>query len=472
MQEEDLQGQSGRVRFRRAVTLLLMTLFAPGTAQLVSGNKTIGRFAVRVLLGVLAVGAIGALLAWAAPNVLVALFTNSGVLGFVRIVLIVLAVGWLLLFIDAWRLGRPLGLERRQRLTATIVTLTMAIVCVGALLVGSQYVAVARESIDGIFGAGKKSDPNEGRYNILLLGGDAGPDREGLRPDSITLVSVDEKTGHTAMFSFPRNLQRVPFPRGTVMHDQFPTGFSCDGCMLNAIYTWANNHKSLFPGVKDPGIVATKDAISGLTGLPVNYYVLIDLFGFRQLVDAVGGLTIDVKQDVPIGGISTDVSGTIKAGKQKLDGYHALWYARSRTDSSDYARMARQRCVMAAMLDQLDPGTVLLKFQAIAKAGKQVMSTDIPSSELGTFVDLAMQVKKQKITTVQFVPPLIKTSHPNLFTIKSKVRQAIDASEAPPTPKPTVKPTTSAPKVQKAPKSKGTKPPEPVGDLNSVCAAA
>jgi hypothetical protein len=139
--------------------------------------------------------------------------------------------------------------------------------------------------------------------------------------------------------------------------------------------------------------------------------------------------------------------------------------------------MARQRCVMAAMLDQLDPGTVLLKFQAIAKAGKQVMSTDIPSSELGTFVDLAMRVKKQKITTVQFVPPLIRASHPNLFTIKSKVRQAIDASEAAPpaapaAAKPKAKPTTSTPKAHKTPRPKGTNPPEAVGDLNSVCAAA
>ncbi len=479
MQEEDLQGHSARVRFRRSITLLLMTLFAPGTAQLVAGNKAVGRFAVRVLLGVLGVGAIAALLAWLAPNLLVGLFTNSGVLAVLRVVLLIFAVGWLLLFIDAWRLGRPLGLERKQRLTATIATASMSIVCVGALLLGSQYVAVARESIDGIFGAGQKSDPNAGRYNILLLGGDAGPDREGLRPDSITLVSVDEKTGHTAMFSFPRNLQRVPFPRGTVMHEQFPNGFHCDTCLLNAVYTWANDHKELFPGVPDPGIVATKDAISGLTGLPVNYYVLIDLFGFRQLVDAVGGLTIDVKKDVPIGGISSERSGTIKAGKQKLDGYHSLWYARSRTGSSDYDRMARQRCVMAAMLDQLDPGTVLLKFQAIAKAGKQVMSTDIPSSELGKFVDLSMRVKKQKITSVQFVPPLIRASHPNVPLIQSKVRAAIDASEAGPKPAPTAKKATGgAPKAANAPqpsksiKSNRTKAPEPVSDLNSVCAAA
>lgn len=478
MQEEDLQEHSARVRFRRAVTLLLMTLVAPGTAQLVAGNKTVGRFAVRVLLGVLGVGAVAGLLAWLAPKALVGLFTNSGVLGVLRVVLLVLAFGWLVLFVDAWRLGRPLGLERRQRLTATLATLGLCVVCVGALLVSSQYVAVARESIDGIFGAGKKSDSDDGRYNILLLGGDAGPDREGLRPDSITLVSVDEETGRAAMFGFPRNLQRVPFPRGSVMREQFPNGFVCDQskCLLNAVYTWANDHKELFPGVADPGLLATKDAISALTGLKVNYYVLIDLFGFRDLVDAVGGLTIDVKKDVPIGGIGSERSGTIKAGKQKLDGYHSLWYARSRTGTSDYDRMARQRCVIAAMLQQFDPGTVLLKFQAIAKAGKQVMSTDIPTGELGTFVDLAMKSKAQKITSVQFVPPLIRASHPDVALIQAKVRAAVDASEAGPAPtstgaKPAASKSSGAPKSA-APKPTGTKPTEPVSELGSVCAAA
>ncbi len=125
--------------------------------------------------------------------------------------------------------------------------------------------------------------------------------------------------------------------------------------------------------------------------------------------------------------------GTIKAGRQRLDGYHALWYSRSRTDTSDYDRMARQRCVMSAMLHQLDPTTVLLKFRGIAEAGQQVVSTDIPLSELDTFADLALKAKRQKITSVQFVPPLIKTARPDFALIKEKVREAIDASKAPAT---------------------------------------
>ena len=416
-----------------------MTLVAPGSAQLVAGHRGVGRVALRIAGGVLALAVLLGLVGLVSSGVLFALLTNAAVLRVAQLLLVGLALGWLGLFVDAWRLGAPLDLRQKQRLTSTGIAAVLSVVAVSLVLTSSHYVAVARESLSGIFAGTTVTDPYAGRYNILLLGADADPERVGLRPDSITLVSVDEKTGRTAMFSFPRNLQHVRFPAGTVMHKQFPDGFSCgDECLLNAVYTWATDHKELFPGVADPGIVATKDAIRGLTGLDVNYYALVDMNGFRQLIDAVGGVTIDVKQEVPISGKGGVLRGTIAEGRQRLDGYHALWYARSRTGSSDYDRMARQRCVMSAMLHQLDPTNVLLKFREIARAGQQVVSTDIPASELDTFAALSVKAKRQKITSVQFVPPLIKTARPDFSLIKEKVREAIDASKAPePTKSPT-----------------------------------
>jgi polyisoprenyl-teichoic acid--peptidoglycan teichoic acid transferase len=417
-------------QFRRAVTLLLVTLVAPGSAQIIAGNRRLGTLALRVAIGVAGVAALLGLIGVVSSRTLVSLLANGPVLRTVQVALVVLALGWLALFVDAWRLGAPLRLRQKHRLTQSGLTAGLSVIAVSLVLVSSHYVAVARESVSGIFAGTKVTDPYAGRYNLLLLGADADESRIGLRPDSITLVSIDQKTGRTAMFSFPRNLQRVRFPAGTVMARHFPDGFSCgDNCLLNAVYTWATDHKDLFPGDADPGITATEDAVRGLSGLDVNYYALVDLRGFRQLIDAVGGVTIDVGRDVPITGRGGVSRGTIKAGEQQLDGYHALWYARSRTGSSDYDRMARQRCVMAAMLHQLDPANVLLKFQAIAEAGKQVVSTDIPASELDTFVDLALKAKRQKITSVQFVPPLITTANPDLDLIRAKVREAIDLSK-------------------------------------------
>lgn len=100
----------------------------------------------------------------------------------------------------------------------------------------------------------------------------------------------------------------------------------------------------------------------------------------------------------------TTVAEWIYAGPQHLDGYHALWYARSRHDTSDYDRMARQRQLQDAVLKQFNPANVLSKFQEIAKAGTKVVNTDIPQSMLGYFTQLAMKTKELPMVNVELVP--------------------------------------------------------------------
>jgi LCP family protein required for cell wall assembly len=215
------------------------------------------------------------------------------------------------------------------------------------------------------------------------------------------------------------------------MHRQFPTGFNCDGCYLNAVNTWATDHASLFgSSTKNPGILATSQAVEAITGLPINYYVVIDMHGFAALVDAVGGVTITVHDRIPIGRTGGPYTGYIEPGRQTLDGFDTLWFARSRATSDDYARMARQKCVMQAMLRQLDPKTVLLHFDDIAKAGKDVVSTSIPASELDTFIELALKAKSQPVGTVSLVPPRVDTSDPDFASIRSMVSRAIQAADS------------------------------------------
>src|SRR4029453_15777115 len=109
--------------------------------------------------------------------------------------------------------------------------------------------------------------------------------------------------------------------------------------------------------------------------------------------------------------------------------YEALWYSRSRSDSDDYARMARQRCVMGAILHQADPWSVLGNYQKLARSDKSLVSTDIPRRLLPDLVDVALQAKDATITNLQFVPPLIKTADPDFDLIRHKVAGAIEASE-------------------------------------------
>jgi LCP family protein required for cell wall assembly len=222
------------------------------------------------------------------------------------------------------------------------------------------------------------------------------------------------------------------------MRHAWPHGFDCGypNCEINGVNTWVGDHLSLFKHVKNPGMTATISAIEGVTGLRINYWAFVNLMGFRDLVDAVGGVTLDVRQPIPVGGLGADVTGYIKPGVRKLDGFDTLWFARSRDSSDDYSRMARQKCVMNAMLHQLSPQTVLTHFQQIAHASSEMVSTDIPASEVDRFMALALKAKAQPISTLSLVPPLVNTAKPDIPMIHRKVRETIAASEKPPAANP------------------------------------
>jgi LCP family protein required for cell wall assembly len=423
------QTALARVRFRRAITLLLMTLFLPGSAQLVAGRREVGRIALRVWLCVVGGLAAVVLLGLVWHGFVFWLASNTVVLGFVRLLLCALAVGWAVLFIDAWRLGQPLELLQKQRLAMVGLNGVLCFSVAGSLLFASHVVAVQKGFISAMFGDGTATAAHHGRYNVLLLGGDSGADRWGLRPDSITVASIDADTGKAILFGLPRNMMNFPFPKGSIMEEQFPDGYDCGTCELNSLSTWAQDHKSLFKDYPNPGVEATVEGVEGITGLSINYYAMVNLQGFRSMVQAVGGLKLNVRDRIPIGGVGGPVTGYIEPGVQRLNGFQTLWFARSRESADDYSRMARQKCVMNAMLQQLSPQTVIANFEKIAKASEQLVTTDLPASELGKFAELAMKARSQPLATVSFVPPVVNTGRPDVAKIQSMVSAAIDRSE-------------------------------------------
>ena len=425
--------RSSRVKLRRAVTFIGMTLLLPGSVQMAAGNKRVGRLALRIWSGLIAVVITVGILALLWPSGAVALFTSGAVLRGVQVGFVLLGLGWALLLVDAWRISRPPDLARKHRIYITVVNLVLIMAVVSGLVASASMFSAQRKLVTTVFTGGGDTTAKAGRYNILLMGGDAGKNRVGLRPDSMTVASVDAETGRTVLISLPRNLERVPFPQASPMHKAYPQGFYCSdrSCMLNAVYTYAMAHRELYPGVQNPGAEATKEAVEGATGLPINYWVLLDMKGFESLVNAVGGITMDVYRRVPIGGGSTPVSGYVEAGKNRhLNGREALWFARSRADSSDYDRMVRQKCVMNAMLSELDPLTVLTKFNKIASAGREIMATDIPASDLSTMARLALAAKQLPVSSVAFMPPLIEPANPDFSVVRATVAAKIERAEA------------------------------------------
>jgi LCP family protein required for cell wall assembly len=422
---------SQRVKFRRALTLIAFTLVMPGSAQLITGDRRIGRIAIRIWLGFVTVGVLLAIAARISRTVIFWLAANGPLLTLGRWVLMAGAIAWIGLILDAWRLGAPLQLARKQRLWMTGLNGALCFGVASVMFFAAHLVGVQSGTLNTVFVAKTVSGPKAGRYNVLLLGGDSGKGREGLRPDSITVASIDAETGKSVLIGLPRNLQDVPFPEGSVMHKRFPHGFTWSQGELNAVNTWATNHQDLFPKMdnRSAGVQATISAVEAITGLDINYYAMVNLKGFSSLVDAVGGVTINVKEKTAIGGIGAPIRGWIPAGKQKLNGMQTLWYSRSRVKNDDWSRMGRQKCVMSAMLHQLSPQKVLFNAQAIADAGSNLVTTDIPARQLGSFMDLALKARAQKISTVSLVPPVIYTGNPDYEKVRRIIGKAIDTSE-------------------------------------------
>ena len=430
--------RAARVRFRRAMALMLMTLVAPGSAQIVAGNRRLGRLALRawLVLLALAAGALALGLVW--NGFVFWLVSDTGALGLLRLGLVVVAVGWAALFFDAWRLANPLSLGQHHRLAVVGVNGVLCLGVVGTLLFGAHLVSVQRNLITSMFADGAASESAHGRYNVLLLGGDSGAGRWGLRPDSLTVASIDAETGKTVLVGLPRNMAQFPFRDGSVMAEEFPDGFACDDCYLNGVSTWAEDHTELFDDPEGAGVEATVSAVEGITGLDISYWAMVNLRGFRDLVDAVGGVTLTVRQPIPIGLPTDDFYDHIEPGERTLDGYETLWFARARHDSDDYSRMARQKCVMNAMVQQVSPQKAVRNFEGIAEASAAMVSTSLPAGEVDRFIDLALKARSQPMSTVSLVPPLINSGDPDIDEVRELVQRAIEKSEgrAEPAPKP------------------------------------
>ncbi len=374
------------------------------------------------------------------------LAASSALTNVTVVVSLALGAAWFALVVHSFVVMNPGTLPGVGQAIAGGVAGTLAVAVLLPFGLVGQYTAVSQSALDDVFnapstprpasdgGGGDEDDPWAGRsrVNILLLGGDADTHRVGVRTDSINVASVDVKTGNTVLLSLPRNLENVRFVPGSPMAKRFPEGFRLpanpDGSredLLFAVWEYADSHPEIFGGRKGQGTKTLIDTVGYTLGLKIDWYALVNMWGFARLIDAIGGVTLTVPQDVVFGKYD---EGLVKAGTRKLRGADAMWFARSRTNSDDYTRMGRQRCVLGALLSQSDPATVLSRFNQVALATKELLRTDIPRPMLEHLVPLALKVKNAKVTSVQFVPPLINTGYPDWSRIRAVTAKALRAS--------------------------------------------
>lgn len=432
--------RDAEVMSRRAWWLLGLNLLVPGSAQLLAGDRRWGRFAVGATFTLWGIAAAALLLFVLWRPAALTLATNVVVLWVAQLGLLFYAVLWLVTTLNAFSLVRVVRARPGARAPIAAFAVLSLVLTTGTAGYAAMMTGVGRDALGSVFGGGLAVQPIDGRYTILLLGGDAGDDRIGLRPDSMTLVSIDAGTGAVTMVGIPRNLYNAPFVEGSPLWDAWPNGFDCgDECLLSYLYPWAEERPELYPDAaragSTSGIEAMRDAVEGVTGLPVQFTVLIDMAGFESLVDALGGVVVTVDEPVLLGVNGGPVVGEIAAGEQRMNGYTALWYARSRYNLTDFDRMEHQRDIQEAMLRQLDPATVLTRFQAIAEASSDLVRTDMPQAMLGVMTDLAVQSREHEIVRLELAPPLIDNVSPDYDLVRASVAAAVA-----PRPEPTEAP--------------------------------
>lgn len=384
----------------------------------------------------------------------------SGALQNVAIVLVVLAVAWVAVITLSHLALRPSGPTVGQRAIGAALVGVLSFVVAAPMAIGANLAWISGATADTIFGPDETpnstqptinvEDPwkDKDRLNFLIIGGDSGNDRpssEGDRTDTVIVASIDTHTGATTLFTLPRNTEKMPFPANSPLHKYYPNGFTSGSSdlytrsqfLLNAMYRVVPTKvpHDVLGKTKDFGASVMKVSVGEALGLKIDYFVKVNMDGFKDFINAMGGITVNVNYKIPIGG-QTDAhilpDGYIQPGpNQHFMGRLALWYARGRYGLDDYKRMERQRCVINAVVQQTTPEKVLTNFQAIAAAGEKSITTDVPRDLLPDLVDLGLKVKGTKLRSIVFDPENgFSSPNPNWPAVQKKVQKALKETDA------------------------------------------
>lgn len=318
------------------------------------------------------------------------------------------------------------------------------------------------------------------RINIMLLGSDQGKDRTGIRPDIIMVASINTKTGETQLFNLPRNLHGAYFPAGSPAAKANPYGFAEEEGLINGVWTYAEENPNLFPGTDNPGLEATKDIVGETLGLDINYYAVVNMQGFVDLVNTLGGVTVNVPRDLPKGKTGDLNPAVVKAGQNRtLNGDDALWFVRSRADSDDYDRILRQRCMIGALTSEISGEKIATNLPSLLQNLRENFFTDIQQKDIKDWVELFDKVGEHSIQGVAFTNEVISPSHPNFAAIKKTVKESIEAADREDSPSDTSSPnapdsssesSTAAPTASPEPTSPSTETSNPpVVQKNPYC---
>ena len=347
---------------------------------------------------------------------------------------------------EAWREGLTRGSGVRATLLSSVaLASTLAVGLSIHLLVGG-YVSTASALVGGIFSGTEEGDGQGGatppswdgteRLNVLLIGVDQRQGETSFNTDTLIVASVDPVKGSVSMFSIPRDTVDVPVPASA----QALYGATYNN-KINSYYSSAKANSDTFP---NGPAAALRELLSELYGIRIDYSVMVNFSGFKQIVDTLGGVRITTKNPIVDETYPAGVGHLrrirMPVGVRTMDGQEALIFARSRYGSSDFGRAERQQQVIAAVRAQTDVEAIAANLPALASTLQDAIKSDFPQGDLPRLLELLGRVDASNLKSIVFAPPVYQTVGADergyiIVPDVEKIRRAILAAfAAEPTP--------------------------------------
>lgn len=259
--------------------------------------------------------------------------------------------------------------NNRAKKTFTILGILLAVLAVAS----ASYFWFSGGTSDKKIEKGSIVSP-QNKINIMVLGVDKRGDDVG-RSDTLFVVTVDTNTKEVAMLSIPRDT-RVKIP-----------GKGWDKI----------NHAYAFGGHK-----LTQQAVEGLLGIKIDHHIMINIAGFKKIIDAIGGVTIDVEKRMYYNDPYDDNGGLVinlRAGVQRMDGDTAIQYVRYRDEEGDIGRVERQQKFIKAVLREVASPSVITKIPAIIREVSSAIESDMSTSEMLNLAKIVNDASKNGLRT-------------------------------------------------------------------------
>jgi LCP family protein required for cell wall assembly len=401
----------------RAPLAAFLSFLFPGLGQAYNGDR-MAAWLLAVPVAALLVVAIGLILL-AQSQILARFLDVRFLIGLVALDTVLLA--WRLVgILEAYlRRERPGWRRWTSYATALILALTLAmhavpgwyaLVAVDTLHAVAQGGGGGNEALQDSFGGlivpiptpSEIPDAKHERINVLLVGIDWKPGRGEHLTDTMLVVSLDPATGQSAMISVPRDLYGARLPDGRTYNAK-----------LNSLLIIATINKQQYP---QGGVATLKGAIGTLLGVRIDYFASINLLGFKQAVDSIGGVDITVTraiQDPTYTDENEVKSGFyLRPGRYHMNGHMALGYVRSRkgVGDSDFTRAARQQEVLTAIRAKLSAQNLLTALPGLLDAVKHTISTDVPSEQLPVLAQAVQDADLANVQRAVIQPPLVHSA--------------------------------------------------------------